>query len=112
MDTVLAALPPSLLVFVEGQLSSDELSSDEDMLAHFICHGLTGEQARQALTCRDRYLNNLYLDGFTPIQKGARRFVSIRSPGSSSRTEHFPSTSGGSVCLMGNAVPAHSRASP
>jgi hypothetical protein len=30
-------------------------------------NGLTEEQARQALTYRDQYLNNIYLDGFTPI---------------------------------------------
>jgi len=67
MDPILAALPPSLLAFVEGQLSNDEVSSDEEMLQHFIHNNLTEEQARQALTYRDQYLNNIYLDGFTPI---------------------------------------------
>ncbi|HCE6397594.1 hypothetical protein OGV25_21170 [Pseudomonas sp. P1B16] len=70
MDPILAALPPSLLSCVEGQLSNDEVSSDEEMLEHFISNGLTEEQARQALTYRDLYLNNLYLDGFTPICEG------------------------------------------
>ncbi|MGU1062160.1 hypothetical protein ACSEPQ_04710 [Pseudomonas aeruginosa] len=65
MDPILAALPPSLRSFVEGQLSNDE-----EMLEHFIDNGLTEEQARQALTYRDLYLNNLYLDGFTPICAG------------------------------------------
>ena len=37
------------------------------MLAYFIDNGLTEEQARQALTYRDQYLNNIYLEGFTPI---------------------------------------------
>jgi hypothetical protein len=37
------------------------------MLEYFISNGLTEEQARQALTYRDQYLNNIYLDGFTPI---------------------------------------------
>ena len=37
------------------------------MLGYFIDNGLTEEQARQALTYRDQYLNNIYLDGFTPI---------------------------------------------
>lgn len=32
MDLILATLPPSLLAFVEEQLSNDEVSSDEDML--------------------------------------------------------------------------------
>ena len=71
MDSILAALPPSLLKLVEGSLSNDEVSSDEEMLEYFISNGLTEEQARQALTYRDQYLANLYLDGFTPILKGS-----------------------------------------
>ena len=67
MDPILAALPPSLLAFVEEQLSNDEASSDEEMLEHFIDSSLTEQQARQALTHRDQYLNNIYLEGFTPI---------------------------------------------
>ncbi|MCI3204108.1 MULTISPECIES: hypothetical protein [Burkholderiaceae] len=67
MDPILAALPASLLKLVEGSLSNDEVSSDEEMLGYFIDNGLTEEQARQALTYRDQYLNNIYLDGFTPI---------------------------------------------
>ncbi len=66
MDPILAALSPSLLALVEGSLSNDEVSSDEEMLEYFISNGLTEEQARQALTYRDQYLNNIYLDGFTP----------------------------------------------
>lgn len=67
MGLTLATLPPSLLAFVEEQLSNDEVSSDEEMLEYFINNGLTEEQARQALTYRHQYLNNIYLDGFTPI---------------------------------------------
>ncbi|EOE7418304.1 MULTISPECIES: hypothetical protein [Gammaproteobacteria] len=67
MDPILAALPLSLLKLVEGSLSNDEVSSDEEMQEYFIRNGLTEEQARQALTYRDQYLNNIYLDGFTPI---------------------------------------------
>lgn len=67
MDPILAALPPSLLAFVEGQLSNNEGSSDEEMLELFISNGLTEKQAQQALTYRDQYLNNIYLNGFTPI---------------------------------------------
>ncbi|WP_191831854.1 hypothetical protein [Pseudomonas fluorescens] len=62
MDRILAALPPSLPSFVERQLSSDE-----EMLEHLISNGLT---EKQALTYHDLYLNNLYLDGFTPICEG------------------------------------------
>ncbi|MFO6204308.1 hypothetical protein ACLBVK_34955, partial [Pseudomonas aeruginosa] len=64
MDPILAALPPSLLKLVEGSLSNDEVSSDEEMQEYFISNGLTEEQAQQALTYRDQYLNNIYLDGF------------------------------------------------
>ena len=67
MDLILAALSPSLLALVEGSLSNDEVSSDEEILEYFISSGLTEEQARQALTYRDQYLRNIYLDGFTPI---------------------------------------------
>lgn len=67
MDPILAVLAPSLLKLVEGSLSNDEVSSDEEMLAYFISNGLTEEQARQALTYRDQYLNNIYLEGFTPV---------------------------------------------
>lgn len=70
MDPILAALPASLLKLVEGSLSNDEVSSDEEMQEYFISNGLTEEQARQALTYRDQYLNNIYLDGFTPITAG------------------------------------------
>ncbi|MGK8436750.1 hypothetical protein ACRS3X_05240 [Ectopseudomonas hydrolytica] len=71
MDPILATLPLSLLAFVEEQLSNDEVSSDDEILEHFISNGLTEEQARQALTYRDLYLQNIYLDGFTPICEGA-----------------------------------------
>lgn len=70
MDPILAALPPSLLAFVEEQLSNDEVSSDEEMLEYLIRNDLTEEQARQALTYRDLYRNNIYLKGFTPICEG------------------------------------------
>lgn len=69
MDPILAPLPASLLSFVEDQLSNNEVCSDEELLDHFIANGLTDEQARQALTYRDRYSANIYLDGFTPICK-------------------------------------------
>ncbi|MEA9585950.1 hypothetical protein VC279_06440 [Xanthomonas sp. WHRI 10064A] len=67
MDPILAALSPSLLAFVEASLSNDETSSDDEMREHFVRSGLTKEQARQALTYRDQYLDHVYLEGFTPI---------------------------------------------
>lgn len=69
MDSTLAALPASLLRFVEDQLSNNDASSDDELLDHFVANGLSEVQARQALTYRDRYLGRIYLDGFTPIRK-------------------------------------------
>lgn len=68
MDSLLAALPESLLVFVEDQLSNNDVSSDEELQEHFIACGLSEEQARHALTYRDRYRRDIYLQGFTPIR--------------------------------------------
>lgn len=68
MDPILAALPVSLLSFVEDQLSNNDVSPDEELLEHFIANGLTEEQACQALTYRGRYRCNLYRTGFTPIR--------------------------------------------
>ncbi len=58
----------SLLKLVEGSLSNDECPPTRKCWRNFyINNGLTEEQARQALTYRYQYLNNIYLDGFTPI---------------------------------------------
>ncbi|MBP0714248.1 hypothetical protein ABXK61_13095 [Burkholderia sola] len=70
MDLILMVLPPSLLEFVEVQLSNDEVSSDEEMLEYFINSGLTRPQAEQALTYRNLYLNNIYMLRQTPIRVG------------------------------------------
>jgi hypothetical protein len=64
----LPSLPDDLLRMVEDQLSNDESSDDEEMIAFFVEKGLTGEQAAQALTYRQRYLINIYRNGFTPIR--------------------------------------------
>lgn len=61
------ALSASKLAFVEDQLSNNEVSSDEELYELFLQHGLSEPQARQALIYRDRYLGNIYLDGFTPL---------------------------------------------
>lgn len=70
MDPILATLPPALLKLVEGSLSNDEASSDEEMQENFIRNGLTQPQAEQALTYRNLYLNNIYLGDQTPIRVG------------------------------------------
>ena len=82
MDPILAALSPSLLALVEGSLSNDEVSSDEEMLEYFISNGLvTEEQARRALTYRDQYLNNIYLDGFRADHGGGQALHFNPHPG-------------------------------
>ncbi len=71
MDTQLSALSVVALGFVEDQLANNDVSSDAELLDDFIHNGLTEIQAWQALTYRGLYLCNVYLDGFTPIRKGA-----------------------------------------
>ncbi|WP_321897047.1 hypothetical protein [Burkholderia cepacia] len=68
MDVVLSFLTVSQLDFVEDQLSNSEFLSDDELLDEFIECGLTENQARQALTYRERYLSNVYRIGYTPIR--------------------------------------------
>jgi hypothetical protein len=72
MDAILLSLSAQTLRFVEDQLSNNEVSSDAELLDHLIANGLTEKQARRALSYRRLYLLHLYLDGFTPIRKGAQ----------------------------------------
>jgi hypothetical protein len=80
MDSILSSITIAMLRIVEEQLSNDEISSDAELVDHFIENGLTAAQAQQALTYRSRYSRNIYLDGFTPILKGeqALRFNPTR----------------------------------
>ena len=71
MVTISRPLSPSQIAFVEDELSNNEVSSDEELYALFLAEGLSEPQARQALTYRDRYLGNIYLDGFTPLTAAA-----------------------------------------
>lgn len=90
MDPILAAPPPSLLSCVEGQLSNDEVSSDEEMLEHFISNGLTEEQARQALTFATCTSTTSISTASRRSVKEPRRFASTHTPGSSSRNSPHP----------------------
>ncbi|MCU7371078.1 hypothetical protein PEC18_09415 [Paucibacter sp. O1-1] len=47
MDTILSSLSASLLGFVEDQLSNNDVSSDDELLEHFVANGLTAAQARR-----------------------------------------------------------------
>jgi len=106
MDSILASLPASLLSFVEDQLSNNDVSPDEELLDHFIANGLTDEQARQALTYRDNYSANIYLEGFTPIRKAdeALRFNPATRQVQAGLSHSF-STPRGSTCPSGQCCP-------
>ena len=41
MDTILSSLSVSLLAFVEDQLSNNDVSSDDELLEHFVASGMT-----------------------------------------------------------------------
>lgn len=70
MDTILATLQADLLRLVEDQLSNNEVSTEEELLDHFVTSGLTEAQAWQALIYRTLYLRYTFLEGYTPILKG------------------------------------------
>jgi hypothetical protein len=82
MDPKLSSLTLEQLQTVEDQLSTDCASTSDELLSHFLLCGLDREQAEQALTYRDLYLSNMYLQGHTPILKGdqAIRFDPKRQP--------------------------------
>ena len=74
IDPILADLTVHQLAYVEDQLSNNEVSPDEEILAGFIEAGLTEPQARHALTYRERYARNMYYSGCTPILAGDRAY--------------------------------------
>lgn len=72
-DHELAALPRSILAFVEDYLVNDDHSSDADLAAHFVANGLTRAQAARALRFRCAYQDALFLTYDTPIRCGVRK---------------------------------------
>lgn len=70
MKTSLQSLSPELLGLVEGQLSNNEDSSDDELVQYFIQSGLTEVQSRDAISFRPRYRINVYFAGHTPIRNG------------------------------------------
>lgn len=71
MDAIFSNLSNAVLWFIEDQLSNNEDADDNELKACFIQEGLSLEQADQALSYRDRYLGNIYVEGLTPIRHGA-----------------------------------------
>lgn len=76
MDAAFSNLSYAVLWFIEDQLSNNEHADDDELKECFIQEGLSPDQADRALTYRDRYSNNIYVNGMTPIRKGsaAQRF--------------------------------------
>lgn len=70
MDAILSSITLPQLAFIEDQLSNNEVSSDEELRSQFLAAGLTPEQAARALTYREIYLREIFLEGHTPIVKG------------------------------------------
>ena len=71
MDSTQSSLTLEQLQMVEEQLSRDSSSTNAELKLHFVMGGLTADQADKVLTYRALYLGNLYLQGHTPILKGA-----------------------------------------
>lgn len=68
-DPLLSSLAEDLLAFVEDQLSNNDVASDDELKAHFVARGLTDVQATRAIRYRSLYLQNIFLQGHTPIRK-------------------------------------------
>lgn len=55
------------LHWIEGVLSNDENSTDEELVAYFQSNGLELQQARDVVSHRDTYLNDIVIDGQGPL---------------------------------------------
>lgn len=71
-DPYLASLPERILVVVEDALSNGDSSTDAEMAQYLLDIGLTDEQARHAVSYRDVYRLNVWIDCYTPIRSGVQ----------------------------------------
>lgn len=55
------------IAWIEGTLSNDEDSTDEELQAYFEASGLTAKQATGVLSHRMDYLNDIVSDGAGPL---------------------------------------------
>lgn len=55
------------IAWIEGTLSNDEDSTDEELQAYFEANGLTAKQATGVLSHRMDYLNDIVSDGAGPL---------------------------------------------
>lgn len=53
--------------WIEGVLSNDEVSTDEELVAYFQDNGLTAQQAQDVVAHRTTYLNDIVFDGQGPL---------------------------------------------
>jgi len=53
--------------WIEGVLSNDEVSTDEELLEYFQGNGLSAQQARDVVAHRSTYLNDIVFDGAGPL---------------------------------------------
>lgn len=53
--------------WIEGVLSNDENSTDEELQAYFQGNGLTAQQAKDVVAHRSTYLNDIVSDGAGPL---------------------------------------------
>ena len=67
MPAIKYGLTPDEVAWVEGVLSNDEGSRDEELVRYFLRGGLTQQQADAVVRHRDDYLRNSYLDGVVPL---------------------------------------------
>ena len=67
MPAIKYGLTPDEVAWVEGVLSNDEGSRDEELVRYFLRGGLTQQQADAVVRHRDDYLRNSYLDGVGPL---------------------------------------------
>ena len=55
------------IAWIEGVLSNDENSTDDELLVYFQVNGLTADQASEVVAHRSTYLNDLVFDGTGPL---------------------------------------------
>jgi len=53
--------------WIEGVLSNDENSSDDELRDYFQANGLTARQARDVVSHRAAYLDDIVFDGSGPL---------------------------------------------
>jgi hypothetical protein len=70
IDPAFSSVDEKLLQLIEDQLTTNEVSSDEELRRRFITTGLTDSQASRAIRYRAHYRHQLYVVGYTPIRKG------------------------------------------